>query len=305
MTDRRELIVVGCGPAGISAAFQARRDGMDVLLVGDEPPGGLAAAARKIANLPVLPKPMSGKEFRAMLRRQMETTPIDRIEDSVIDCRKENGGFVVTTAGSGTIGCDALLLACGTEPVPFDPETAARAEEKEYLHRDIRTLPEPIEGKRVLVIGGGEAAADSALWIHDQGGKTLIYVRGNKIRLSPGLAGELNRSGIVVYFGIEIASVINSGNGLSAETRGPGAYGRLDFDHLLVCIGRRPRLELFGKLGGTGLPETVNTKIPGLFLAGDMLRRRNRYIAPAIGDGAIAAFEAGRYLARRSKESSS
>lgn len=298
MIRRREFIVVGCGPAGISAAIQARRDGMNVLLIGDEPPGGLSAAARKIANLPVLPWPMSGKEFGHLLRRRLETSPIERIEDSVVDVRKESDGFAVTTANSGTIGCDTLLLSCGTKPVPFSPGFPARPEAKPFLHRDIRPLPDALQGKRIAVIGGGEAAADSALWIHDRGGKAIIYVRGDEMHLSPALAAELKRSGITICFGIEIEALDLRGNVLSAETKGRGSFGRLEFDYLLVCIGRRPRLELYWRLGGTGHPATVTTKIPGLFLAGDMLRRRNRFIAPAVGDGAKAAFEAGRFLAR-------
>ncbi len=297
-----DLIIVGSGPAGIAAALKAKREGTDVLLVGNEPPGGLAVAARRIENLPELPRPMSGTEFQSLLRWQLGCAFVDKLKDTVLDCRTAEGGFIVNVAGVGEIACRTLLLACGTEPVSIALLGLESAAEAGLIHRDIRTLPGSLKNGRILVVGGGEAALDSALWIRDQGGEPTICVRKDRITARPGLMEELSRSSIAVRFGLEPVSVNTSGDSLMVEMLGPAEHSHMECTHLLFCIGRRPRLALYWKLGGKGIPCDVITDVKGLFLAGDILRERNRYIAPALEDGIRATIEARLHLAESSRE---
>jgi thioredoxin reductase (NADPH) len=292
-----DLIIVGSGPAGIAAALQARRDGTVALLIGNEPPGGLAAAARRIENLPEFSRPISGTEFQSLLLQQLDGALIERPEETVLDCRIAEGGFIVNVSGVGEISCRTLLLACGTEPVTIALPGLESAAEAGLIHRDIRTLPGSLKNVRILVIGGGEAALDSALWIRDHGGEATICVRKDRIAACPGLMEELSRSSIAVRFGREPASAIISGDGLIVEMSGPAEHSHMKCGHLLLCIGRRPRLTLYWKLGGKGIPCDVITDIKGLFLAGDILREQDRYIAPALKDGIRAAVQASGYLA--------
>jgi thioredoxin reductase (NADPH) len=302
VTVDRDLVIVGSGPAGIAAALRARRDGIDALLIGDEPPAGLAAAARRIENLPWLPRPMSGAEFQGLLRRSLDAARVERLDGSVRSVRTAKDGFIVDAAGAGDITCRTLILACGTDPAGLSLPGTERAAETGLLHRDVRTLPATIAGTRILIVGGGEAALDSALWVRDRGGEATICVRRDRITARPGLIEELNRSSVAVRFGLVPVSVEVSGCELEVELAGASGTCRLDCRHALFCIGRRPRLALYKKLGGNGTPSMRTAGIPGLFLAGDILRERDRYIGPALADGLRAASEAARHLAEQPRE---
>ncbi len=297
-----DFAIVGAGPAGCEAALCASRRGLDVLLIGNEPPGGLAAAARKIENLAGSPRPLSGRNYQRMLQIRVERARIRRLEDTVLDCRREDGRFLIMAAGAGALDCRALLLACGTEPAAVAIPGLDEAAESGLIHRDIRTLPRDLESRRVLVVGGGEAAVDSALSILERGGDPVLCVRGDRLAARRGLVDELKHESIAVLFGLEPAAVNASGDGMTVDATGPEGRLRLKSDFLLLCVGRRPRLALYRRLAGRGAPRGVITGIPGLFLAGDVLRDRNRYIPPAMADGIRAAVEAGRSLAGDPKE---
>jgi thioredoxin reductase (NADPH) len=296
MTPDRDLIIVGAGPAGVAAALQARRVGLDVLLVGEEPPGGLAAAARRIENLPWLPGPISGRDFQSLLRRRLDEAGIEALDDGVRDVRRDGAGFVATTHRCGEISCRALILACGTEPATCPLPGLAEAMASGRIHRDIRSLPESPAGERVIVVGGGEAAVDSSLWACDHGGRVALFVRKDRLVARPGLLEELGRSAVEVGFGYEPRSVSASAEGLAVEMMSALGPCRVEGEHILLCLGRRPRLDLYRKLDGAAGPERISSDIPGLFLAGDILRGRDRYIGPAMDDGCLAATEAGRHV---------
>jgi thioredoxin reductase (NADPH) len=296
MTSVRDLIIVGAGPAGVAAALRARRDGLDALLVGQEPVGGLAAAARLIENLPWLPNPMTGRDFQRLLRRRLAAAGIERGDDTVRDIRPDTAGFVVTSDRGGEIACRALILACGTEPAACSLPGLEAAWGSGRFHRDVRSLPASLRGELVIVVGGGEAAVDSSLWACDHGGRVALFVRKDRLVARPGLLEELGRSSVEVVFGHEPVSVLFSAYGPAVEMAAPSGRRLVEGRHLLLCLGRRPRLDLFRKLGGPINPDRVETDVPGLFLAGDILRGRDRYIGPAIEDGIRAAVEAGRHL---------
>jgi thioredoxin reductase (NADPH) len=284
-----ELLVVGSGPAGVAAALHARQQDLDVLLVGDEPPGGLARAARRIDNLPGLPA-IAGARLGQRLQRQLERSGVACRPGRLLQLARRDAGFVAEHGG-GTIAARCAILACGTRPRGVELEGWTACLEQGRAHRDARSLPRTLDGARVLVLGGGEVALDTALTCSDRGARVAVAVRGATPRARSQLVVEVQRAGIELWPQVRALRCTVDAHGACVELEGPGApHARVVASHVVACIGREPERSL---LRGLGLvvdgDSAVATSVPGLFVAGDLRRSARRYIAPAVGDGVQAA----------------
>jgi thioredoxin reductase (NADPH) len=283
-----DLLVVGLGPAGIACTLQAQRDGLYVVAVGDEPAGGLVRAGRKLVNLPGLPS-ISGADLAERLAGQLRDTSIVVYHGHISTLERQDRQFVANLAAGRELAAHTVCLATGTRPRDWDISVGGQP-----VHRDARSLPESLKDGRVVVVGGGEAALDTALSARDRGAEVIVLARGYKLDAVAGLIGEAGRAGIEVRLNTRVARV----------TGGPGkwvltcsGWEPVKAHHLVVCIGRVPRDELLGGLIVGGFePEVVQNSLPGLFLAGDLIRGRGRYVATAMGDGQRAAVAAATYL---------
>ncbi len=292
-----DLAIIGAGPAGLAAALQARRDATEAIIVADEPPGGLIGAARMLNNLPGFPGGITGQEYQRKLAAQAGEAGLEIAHDKAVRCVKGGRGYFIETEAGGTISCRCLILACGTEPIPFTLHGLNHAEEGGRFHRDVRTLPKDLSGAAVAVIGGGEAALDSALTVRDRGGKATVLARGSRLRSAPLLERMVEEAGLEIVFGCVITRLeVLPDCQLQVKLERNGDSWRKQCDYLLACIGRQPRLELWSQLGGQSVPAGVITGLPGVLAAGDLIRSRDRYVVPAQGDGAVAACAAAEYL---------
>jgi thioredoxin reductase (NADPH) len=292
-----DLLIIGTGPAGVSAAIQAKRDGLDFLLVGDEPVGGLVRAARRLDNLPGWINGIPGAEFADRLAVQLKMTGISPVQERV--SRLEMDGAVFTF-GSGTVSgkARAVILATGTVPAGVDIGLPGGAEIG--IHRDVRTLPENLQGLAVAVCGGGEAALDTALNCLERGGNVVALARGTAFKAVRKLVGEAMRSGIDIRVNTAVSEVRSVEDGLELRL---ADVSTLKTDHAVFCTGRVPRRELLSGIRPSRAAQAdVETGIPGLFTAGDLIRKSDRFTATAIGDGQRAARLAFEYLKGRNTD---
>jgi thioredoxin reductase (NADPH) len=283
--DRRfELLVVGLGPAGVACALQAHRDGLDVLAVGDEPVGGLVRAARKISNLPAEPD-VSGEELAVRMSEQVQALGLLVARGHVAQLRPEEEGYSAELSDGRRITARTVCLATGTRPRDWNLSVGGQP-----YHRDARSLPGSLDGMSVAVIGGGEAALDTALNCRDRGAEVVVLARGQKLNAVAGLCREAEEAGVEIRLGVEVTRVGGRPGGWTLACD-PG--GEIAAELLMVCIGRIPRDDL--------LPEgwqadVIQAGSPGLTLAGDLIRGKDRYVATAMGDGQRAAIAAASYL---------
>lgn len=283
-----DLLVVGLGPAGAACALQALRDGLSVAAVSEQAVGGLLTAARRLDNFPGL-SPIAGRKLADMLRRQLERESLQVVRGRVERLEKPAELFEVSLADSAQTlpRARAVVLAVGTEPRPW------KFSDRGPVHRDIRGLDDNLSGRRVLVIGGGEAALDSALSCRDRQAQATVLIRGEAPRAVGRLVVEAEQKGVALQTGVSVSRVAYHAGRWQLRAEDGRAFSA---DHLLVCIGRRPRLELLRALGARPGRDLEARGCRGVFLAGDVVRGRERYAATAVGDGQRAALAALAYL---------
>ncbi len=279
-----DLLVVGLGPAGVACQLQAIRDGLRVIGASDEPVGGLVRAARRLDNLPGLPA-ISGPALADRMKRQLAAAGAEIIRVTVRKLERRGKFFRAELSSGRKIVSRAVVLATGTRPNEWEFD-------QKRVHRDARTLPKNLRGRQVLVVGGGEAAFDTALTCCGRGAGVTVMVRADRPRAHQRLLAEAVSAGVKIVTGTQITRLDRSGAGFDARA----GRRRLRADILVACIGRRTRDELMLQIASgpdehSGIPE-------GVFLAGDLVRGNDRYVATAMGDGQCAALEALDFLRR-------
>ncbi|MBW2702008.1 MAG: NAD(P)/FAD-dependent oxidoreductase [Deltaproteobacteria bacterium] len=284
MPKKVDLLIIGLGPAGVSCAIEAKRCGLSILAVGDEPIGGLVPAARRIDNLPGLPG-ISGAELARRLAEQIQALEVPSLPDRVTSLAKNSTNYSAGTSDGLELTAKSVCLACGTRPAEWTNFALPAG-----VHRDLRNIAknhQNLRGRSAVVVGGGEAALDTALSLQDLGAAVQLWMRNSVPRSGGRLLNEA----------YELELCFCPERHMVALTGGPGAWkitdqnGEMHQTHeLMLCIGREPRDELRAMLPA---------ECPGLFAAGDLIRGHDRYIASAMGDGQRAAIAAAAYLANQ------
>jgi thioredoxin reductase (NADPH) len=190
-----------------------------------------------------------------------------------------------------------LALAVGTRPILCEAPGIAALAVRGRAHSDARPLPPNLQGEQVAVLGGGEAAADAALNVAARGADVALFVRGQTLKAAPALFSEVVAAKLPIRLGWKLLQAELNGDGLRLSWRSPDGPRETSATRLLVAIGRERRDELLRQLG---LPPAaasgVETTMPGLFVAGDMIAAHERFTAMAMGDGQRAARLAARFL---------
>jgi thioredoxin reductase (NADPH) len=284
---RYDLLIIGLGPAGVSCALQAYRDGLDSAAISDEPVGGLMRAAYRLTNVPGATN-LSGEAFARTMETQVAALGVPVGSGRVVSLVRCDQGFEAVLHDQQIVRATAVCLATGTRPAPW-----SLGENLQGVHRDARSLPEDLTRSAVAVIGGGEAALDTALSVVEKGGRAMILARSEQLRAAPPLIRQVQDLGVELRCNTRIAQVVGRpGDWTLSSTEG----SEIPADVLVVCIGRVPCNELLSGLRvDTSNDAATGTGIPGLWLAGDVQRSRDRYVALALGDGQQAALGAGRY----------
>lgn len=311
-----DLLIVGAGPAGLAAAVHAARDGLNVRLLSDELPGGLVRAAFNVENWPGYPGGIAGTGIADRLTRHAEQFGVVCQSACVeLVCWQGRSFLAAARFADGSvehIESLTVLAATGTVPTAWAVEGLdgiPASTVAERIHRDVRTLPLVLTGSCVVVIGGGEAALDSSLTAATRGADVRVLARGGVIRAGQRLVDLARAAGVSISTECDVARIgfDDVGRCLVLQIRqnqdgGPGASGCAVAEHLLagqllVCTGRIPNCGIFTDILSTpGLPGDIATAHPALFMAGDVIRGRDRFVATAVGDGVRAARLAARYI---------
>lgn len=304
-----DLAIIGGGPAGLSAAIYAGRYGLDVVVFERESIGGQAILANDIENYPGV-LAANGFDLTDSMREQAVTfgAQVEMLEVGSIE-QGPRDLFVVDVAESSYMA-SSILFATGSRPkhANFDGESKFVGKGISYCATCDGMF---FRNKPVYIIGGGNTAVEDAIFLSRLAAHVTVVVRGQKLRADKLLVGRLSEcQNVRVLFESRIVAV--SGDQglreLTLESISDGSRHTIKHDitfGLFVCVGRVPNSQLamgLCKLDSNGYIETnseLGTSIPGIFAAGDVRTTSLRQVVTAVGDGAVAAQSALRYLNAR------
>ena len=305
MSDH-DLIIVGAGVAGLTAAMVAGRHGLNVAVIAASSPGGQIVNADRIENLPGFPQPIAGHELGTLLFEQAEAAGAQFMLDTVEGLRAEGDARIVYSPTQELSG-GAVIIAAGSTP-----RRLGIPGEEEFLGRGVSycaSCDAPLfKGRDVCVIGGGDAAFDEALTLVEHAAHVTIFHRGEAPRAQQQLRAQAETIGNLAVEGDTVVEQIVGGDAvteLRLRNSRVGAMREKEIDGVFIAVGLDPAtafLRGFVNLDASGHIETdimMRTSLAGVFAAGDIRTHSVAQLAAVAGDGATAAISAFRYLKAR------
>ena len=302
------MLIIGSGPAGLSAAIYGARAGMQPIVVQGGQPGGQLTITTDVENYPGFRNVIQGPWLMREMQAQAEHVGTRMMWDTILEVSLDGSPFRAVGDSGDIYEGDALVIATGAQArwlsVPGEKEfsgkgVSACATCDGFFYR----------GKKVVVIGGGNTAVEEALYLTNHSSDVTLIHRRDSLRAEKILQDRLfAHPNVKVLWNQKVESFIGeAGKGLTGvkliDTVST-AESVLETDGAFVAIGHAPATELFKgrlELDESGYiivqPGTPKTAIPGVFACGDVMDQTYRQAVTAAGTGCMAALDAGRFLA--------
>ena len=303
-----DVVVVGAGPAGLSAGIYAGRSNLRTLILDSMMPGGQLLITEVIENYPGFPEPVTGFELSERMKKQAERFGA-AIENGYVVSSVELDGelFTVQVESGGSIRGRTLIWAAGSTPrklsVPGEAEFVGRGVSycavcDGAFFRD----------RVVAVVGGGDSALEEALYLTKFASRVYLIHRRDRFRAVKVLQDRVKESGKIEPLFNKVVESINGSQfvqSLSLKDTVSGEGSTLEVDGVFIFIGNEPNVKPVLHLIETAndgciiTDESMATVTPGLFAAGDVRYKPLKQVVTAASDGAIAAMSATKYLEER------
>ncbi|PIR52801.1 hypothetical protein COU76_04620 [Candidatus Peregrinibacteria bacterium CG10_big_fil_rev_8_21_14_0_10_49_10] len=268
-----DSIVIGAGPAGITAAVHMKRSGLKVALFEKGRIGGLLRNANRVENYLGFPDGISGKELIAYFEDHLIKNQVPLIREEIVEIGGEEDAYVVKTAAASYTGA-TVVIATGTVA-----KQAGFPGEKELvgttLFYEVADVPEEARHAIIVVVGGGDAAFDYALHLHRQGHFPTLVTRSEACCL-PMLRVRAEEKGIPFLEHLDVLGVRGKGDGIEVQC----ANQTLQAHYVLIAVGREPYY-----------PRITAYNRSGIHFAGDVHGSRFRQVHIAAGDALRIAMD--------------
>ncbi|MGE0074603.1 MAG: NAD(P)/FAD-dependent oxidoreductase [Sphaerochaetaceae bacterium] len=299
-----DIIIIGGGPAGLSAAQYAARAGLSAHVFEEMAPGGQILVVDELENYPGFEEPISGFDLADKFTKQAERFGAV-IHFGTVDAvnHNEDGSFTVVTT-DGTFTVPVVIMSTGAKRRELGVPG-----EKEYQGRGVSycaTCDGPFfKGKRILVVGGGDSACGESLFLSKLSSDIVIVHRKDRFRAQRSIAGMVEHDGnIDTRFLHTVNEIKGDGKRVTSVSLHDIEHDRdydEPFDAVFVFIGADPRTKLVSyagtdEAGYLVTNELMSTDVPGLYAVGDVRNTPFRQIITAASDGAIAAHASAEYI---------
>lgn len=299
------VIVIGSGPAGWSAAIYTARANLRPLLITGNELGGQIALTTEVENFPGFDETIQGPELVERMQRQAVRFGTEVLVDYVTELDVNGPPFTVKTSGGQVLRANAVIAATGASPrrlnVPGEERLTGRG--VSYCATCDGFF---FRGKEVMVVGGGDSALQEALFLTKFASRVRIVHRRDALRADAILQRRAMENPKIAFIWDSVITAINGANKVetvTVENVQTGAIADLPVDGVFVYIGHLPNNQLFaGKValddqGYLITDRLMRTSVPGLFAAGEIQDHRFKQAATSAGQGVAAAMECEKYLA--------
>jgi thioredoxin reductase (NADPH) len=300
-TSDTDLIVLGGGVAGMTAAIYGARAGLRVLVIEKATCGGLANSSGNVENFPSY-EGIPGAELTGRIRQQVESLGVTIEELTEVIELDVASPHKVARTDSGLFAAPALVVALGVSPVRLPIQSDC----DDRMHYCALCDGPPYAGRDVVVVGGGNTGFEESLHLVHQGVRSVVLVeRMNACAAEQVLQRRARATGsIAVRTGSMLKAIVRDGSRLrvALESLGAARTDGIVADGVFVCIGQRPNTAILaGKValdhaGYIVTDALMHTNRAGVFAAGDVVVKKYRQLTTAMADGAVAALEAASYV---------
>ena len=301
----RSVLILGSGPAGLTAALYAARAHLKPLVVDGHEAGGQLTLTTMVENFPGFPEGLMGPELIANLRKQAERFGAQFRGGDASAADLSRRPFRLTIDG-GVEECEALIIATGASAKLLGLES-----ERALMGHGVSTCATCdgffFQDQKIAVVGGGDSALEEAIFLTKFARQVTVIHRRDKLRASKIMQDKAFRNPKIDFLwnaGIEEVLDVAAGKvtGIRVRDVKTSAVNERKLDGLFVAIGHTPNTQVFrglldmDEVGYLKTHDGTKTSVPGVFAAGDVQDRVYRQAITAAGSGCMAAIDAERYL---------
>lgn len=288
-----DVIIIGGGPAGLTAGLYVSRAGKKAMIIENYAIGGQASLTHEIVNYPGI-KSSSGFDLTLTMQEQAQSFGAEFVYDNIIKFDLEKEIKEITTEYSGVLQAKNVILAMGAKARALGIER-----EKELIGKGVSYCATCdgnfFKGKVVAVVGGGDTALTDTLYLNELASKVYIIHRRDQYRGSQSLIDKVKESSIEELLDSQIIKLTGAPlESIQVKHNKTQEIKEIEVQGLFVAVGNAPQTELIKDVldldnGYIVTDEEMKTKLPGVYAAGDIRKKRLRQVVTACADGAIAA----------------